>query len=528
VAVCVTYDVGARDEVLGQRGFAHLFEHMMFEGSRNVEKGDHFKLVAGHGGHANGTTSSERTNFFEELPSGDLELALWLEADRMRSLAVNQETFENQRSVVEEEYRMRVSNRPYAAGFLRLNELAFQGYPTYGHTAIGSMEDLDAARIEWVQAFHEKYYVPANAVVTVSGDFDSARARELVEQYFGDIERAPAPERPALPPTPRQTSERLSVLEDTNAKTPGLYLGWLTPPAKTPAHYALELAARVLADGESSALHQSLVRKDAVARSSDARVSHHRGPSLFSIRTVIAPKSSIDKAQKLIEAELKRLGTVGPTAEELDRARARLRSSRWFELQQSERRAVLLGEYESVWGDASLLTSELERYDAVTAADVKRAVAEHITPERRTIVEVYPPGWVRDEYPAILQHAYIVKKGDSLIRIANAWGVALSDLLKDNELRRNQTIYPGQKLIIPKGGHPPGKARRKRRGRKSKARAHRAPKPRSHKVRKGDTLSEIAKRYGVSVADIMRQNRIGPKKRIYIGKTLVIPPKKAK
>jgi zinc protease len=537
VAICVTYNVGARDERPGQRGFAHLFEHMMFEGSRNVEKGEHFKLIAGHGGRANGTTSTERTNFFQVLPAPELELGLWLEADRMKSLAVTRRKFENQRAVVQEEYRMRVSNQAYGLGYLRLNELAFQGYPTYGHTPIGSMEDLDLAEVEWVQAFHDTYYAPNNAVLTVSGDFESASALALIEKHFSAAEPRSSIPRVELPPMHKQTSERLSVLEDKNAKTPGVFFGWVIPAAKSPEHDALDLAARVLASGESSALHQLLVRKEALARSASAWVSQHRGPSLFAARMVLSPSGSIDKAQKIFEGELRRLATAGPTISELEKVKRSLRAGRLFKLQQNQDRAILLGDYETLWGDPALVVDEIGRYDALTPADVRKAIATYLIPHRRTIVEVYPPGWVKDEYPAVLQHAYIVKKGDSLIRIASEWGVPLADLLKENELKRNQTIYPGQKLMIPKGGRPPGKAtppagtpkgtdKTPASPGRAAPTAPKAPPPRTHRVKEGDTLIGIAKRYGVTVASIQAANpRIGPKKRIFIGQTLSIPPK---
>ena len=184
IAVAVTYDVGARNEERGRSGFAHLFEHMMFEGSANVAKGEHFKLVSAHGGTLNGTTSSDRTNYFEMLPANELPLALWLEADRMKSLDVSAENFENQRKVVQEEYRMRVSNVAYAPAQIRLEELVFQGYWPYEHDAIGSMQDLDNAQLEWVRAFHDSYYAPNLAVLSIAGDFEPDEAMQLVHRFF--------------------------------------------------------------------------------------------------------------------------------------------------------------------------------------------------------------------------------------------------------------------------------------------------------------------------------------------------------
>lgn len=563
VAIAVTYDVGARNEGPRQRGFAHLFEHMMFQGSRNIPKGDHFRLIAARGGQTNGTTSTERTNYHETLPSGELDLGLWLEADRMKTLAITRRKFENQRAVVQEEYRMRVTNRAYAFGLLRLYELVFQGVPPYEHTALGSMRDLDDARVEWVKAFHDSYYGPNNAVLSIAGDFEPAKAMELVHEYFDDAQPVVSPTAPETK-LPRQTSERLSVLEDSNAKTPGVYFGWAVPDLLTKEHRALRLAAVVLADGESSALHHKLVLDDNVARSVSAWVTEHRGPSLFAVRFSIAQKASIDSAQKIVDAELKRLRVAGPTDAELSRARAQIASDFVFDLQSNARRATKLGWFETALGNAELINEEVASFEAITRQDIALAVAKYLDSERRTIVEVYPPGWVKDEYPAVLQRTHIVRKGDSLIGIANQYGVTVSALTKHNNVRESSTIYPGQKLIVPKtsrGGRPlsheikkgdtligiahqhgvsvsdliaanrikrtstliPGEFLRLPSRRSAGSRS--ASTTRSHKVAKGDTLIGIAKRYGVSVADIIAINKIS-KKRIYAGQTLTIPPPK--
>jgi zinc protease len=182
VSVCVTYDVGSLNEEPGQSGFAHLFEHLMFQGSRNVAKGEHFQLVTARGGQLNGSTSTDRTNYFETLPDNELELGLWLEADRMRWLDVSQENFENQRQVVKEEYRMRVENAAYEPALIELERQLFAGYSPYAHPTIGSMQDLDAARLDWVRGFYAKYYRPSNAVLSLSGGFDPDRAVDLIHR----------------------------------------------------------------------------------------------------------------------------------------------------------------------------------------------------------------------------------------------------------------------------------------------------------------------------------------------------------
>ena len=389
VAVAVTYDVGSRNEQRGRSGFAHLFEHMMFQGSGNVPKGDHFKLVASHGGVLNGTTSSDRTNYFEVLPANELALALWLEADRMKSLAVNAENFENQRKVVQDEYRMRVSNVAYVPSELRLEEMVFQGYWPYEYSTIGSMADLDGAKLEWVQEFFAKHYAPNNAVITIAGDFEPAEAMALVKKYFDSAKRADTAPFEDVP-FPEQTSQRTAVMKDAFARTPGILYGWAVPPHRSPDHYALEMASVLLGHGESSRLHQLLVRDKGVALEVSAATENRRGPDLFVIDLKLSGSAKVGDVEKLVEAEIKSLATRGPTDAEMEKARRRAQAGLVLGLQSNMSRATRLGEYEVFYGDARLVNAELDHYFAVTKDDLKRVVMQHLGPTRRTIVETYP------------------------------------------------------------------------------------------------------------------------------------------
>jgi predicted Zn-dependent peptidase len=392
VAVSVTYDVGSRNEQPGKSGFAHLFEHMMFEGSAHVGKGEHFKLITARGGNLNGTTSTDRTNYFEMLPSSELALAVWLESDRMKSLAVTPENVENQRAVVEEEYRMRVSNQAYAEGMIRLRALAFQGYFPYEHDTIGSMADLDAAKFEYVQAFHDAYYGPDNAVLAIAGDFDPDVAMDYVHQYFADAPRRKVAPPYTPPPVPEQSAPRCADVPDTNARTPGLYVGWVIPPARTPEHYALEMAASILGQGESSRLYQRLVRTDGTAQRVMVWTNDQRGPDLFGLNVVLSEKAKLPEVEKTVDAELSRFAETGPTPAELAKAKTRASSDFLFGLETNLDRANQLAEFELFWGDAKLLTRELEHYQAVTATEVRDAVKKYLTKERRSIVHVLPQG----------------------------------------------------------------------------------------------------------------------------------------
>ncbi|RYZ05710.1 MAG: insulinase family protein [Myxococcales bacterium] len=389
VAVSVTYGVGSRDEGPGQSGFAHLFEHMMFQGSERVAKGQHFTLISERGGSLNGTTSADRTNYFEVLPSSELSLALWLEADRMRALAVNADNFENQRAVVKEEYRMRYENTAYMTGMMRLGELTFADYPPYTRPTIGSMQDLDAAKLEWVKTFYDSHYAPKNAVLTITGDFDADEAVKLARQYFGPIDKPVAPRAP-FPAMPTQVSPRKDVVKDANAKTPGFYFGFLIPPSRSPEHYALELAVAILADGESSRLERLLVRDRAVAQRVSAWTHDYVGADQLAITAVLTEKAKLGDVEKLVEAELAKLARTPVAEAELQKIKTRVRSSFVFGLQTNLSRATRLGEYESYFGDARLLGLELASYQSVTPAEIQAAVKKYLGPERRQLVEVLP------------------------------------------------------------------------------------------------------------------------------------------
>lgn len=401
IAISVVYDVGSRNEERGRTGFAHLFEHMMFQGSRNVVRGEHFKLVTSHGGLLNGTTSADRTAYFEVLPKNEIALGLWLEADRMKSLDVSVENFENQRAVVKEELRMRVDNQPYVPAQLRLQELVFRGYFPYEHAEPGSMRDLDAARFEWVKAFHDSHYAPNNAVLAIAGDFEVPAARALVERYFGNIgKKVIARFDPG--PLPETTEPRDAIVLDAHAAFPAMLDGWVVPPSRDPEHAALDVAAHVICDGDSSRLVRTLVHDRALAAEVDCGTTGRRGPDMFALSVKLAgapdapPKPGVkaprklDMVSKLVETELARLAKEGPTEAELQRVRARLVAQALLGLESPHARAERLAEFELFYGDARLALAEIDRLLAVGKEDVKRAVAKHLVRERRSRVEVRP------------------------------------------------------------------------------------------------------------------------------------------
>jgi zinc protease len=387
VGIAVYYDVGSRNEVPGRSGFAHLFEHMMFQGSANVQKGEHFQLILNRGGQMNGTTSEDRTNYYETLPSNELALGLWLEADRMKSLQITQENFENQRQTVMEERRQSYDNQPYARSFLRINELAYGDYFPYSHSTIGDMKDLQAAPLTAVQEFFDAYYAPNNAVIAIAGDFDPNEAMALMERYFGEI---PARGRPDFnpPPLAPQGGERAESMVDELAQLPGFHVAYHIPPDGTPDHYPLDLLAMALGDGESSRLYQELVKRRELLSNLSVNTDSRRGPDLFSAWAIMAEGKDAKVARDLLYKEIAKIAKTGLTPRELEKSKNRLRSGVVFQLSSTLSRALLLGEVELYRGNAEELKRELDRYLAVTNDDIKRVASQYFAPENRIVLDV--------------------------------------------------------------------------------------------------------------------------------------------
>jgi zinc protease len=388
VSIAVYYDVGSRNERVGRTGFAHLFEHMMFQGSENVPKAAHFQYIFNAGGTMNGTTSTERTNYYQTLPSNYLPLAFWLESDRMRSLKVTQENLDNQRNAVQEEKRLRYDNQPYVSAFLRMNELIFAN-PANAHSTIGSMEDLDAATIDDVKEFFRIYYAPNNAVLTVVGDFDNDEARALAEKYFGNIPAQPVP-----PPVDVSEPEAVAIREETFhdplAPAPAFVLGWKIPKRRTPDFYALSLGGTLLFEGDSSRLYQKLVKGDESVVSIEGGVDERRGPSALYIFALPKPGEDVSKIRAQIFDEIKRIAADGPTEAEMEKLRNSLCNDAVRGRQSSMYRAQRLAEFALYDSDPHLLDSELDQYLAVTAGDIKNALARYVDVDNRVVLDIIP------------------------------------------------------------------------------------------------------------------------------------------
>ncbi len=392
VAVDVWYDVGSRNERPGRTGFAHLFEHMMFQGSENVEKGAHMQLLERAGASFNGSTSADRTNYYQTVPSNRLNLALWLEADRMRSLAITAENLENQRQAVKEERRLRVDNQPYGVAIGEATHAAFDSttcFP-YAHSVIGSMADLDAADTADVQAFFDTYYAPNNATLVISGDFQPAEAKRLVEQYFGGIERGPAPP-PVQCEQPFDVGQRRSHIVDAKANLPAVIHVYRVPAYDDGDTPALELLATILGQGQSSRLNRSLAREARAAAAAQAMVNPfgpRRGPGMMLFLAIANQGVSPDSLDGLLAAEIARVGAEGVTAEELTKAQNAVRASLVLERQTAHNTAEALHTARMFLGSVDAVNGMLDRYMKVTADDIRRVAAKYLSPANSLILTV--------------------------------------------------------------------------------------------------------------------------------------------
>jgi len=395
VSVAIYYDVGSRNEKEGRTGFAHLFEHMMFQGSENVPKAAHFQYIFNAGGTMNGTTSTERTNYYETLPASHLPLALWLESDRMRSLKVTQENLDNQRNAVQEEKRLRYDNQPYVNAFLRINELIFKN-PANAHSTIGSMEDLDAATIDDITEFFRIYYAPNNAVLTVVGDFESVEATALVRKYFEDIPSQPTP--PAVDVSESEdVAQTQEVYLDKLAPAPAFVLGWKIPPRRTPDFYALSLAADLLFEGDSSRLYQKLVKGDESVVSIQGGIDERRGPSACYIFALPKPGEEVASIREQIVDEIRALRTSGPSAAEMEKLRNTLCNDVVRGRQSTMYRAQRIAEYALYDNDPTLMDSELDHYLSITPEQIRSAVERFLDVENRVVLDIVPAPTAEDE-----------------------------------------------------------------------------------------------------------------------------------
>ena len=393
VAVNLWYDVGSKHEKTGKTGFAHLFEHMMFQGSANVAKGDHFSLVQAAGGTLNASTWLDRTNYYETLPSHELELALWLESERMATLlpAMTQEKLDNQRDVVKNERRWSVDNQPYGDWDERMQALVYpKGHP-YHHSTIGSMEDLSAASLDDVREFFATWYAPNNAVLTIAGDFEPEPALAMVERHFGPI---PAnAQLPGRPPTdlPALLGDEVREAVSGAVPLPRIYLAYRIPTFGTDAFDALEVGADVLAHGRASRLYATLVREQRLAQDMTAFVFPIiGGASMFALWATARPTTAPEVLEAAVLAEIERLTAEGPDEAELERVRNLHASAIESSLERLSERADRISMYASLFDEPDRINTEVSRYSAIDATEVRTAMAAALRPDNRVVLTYLP------------------------------------------------------------------------------------------------------------------------------------------
>jgi zinc protease len=392
VATNIWYNVGSRNERVGRTGFAHLFEHMMFQGSANVPEMAHFALIEQAGGSLNGSTWLDRTNYYETLPAHYLELALWLESDRMGFLlpAMTQDKLDNQRDVVKNERRWRVDNQPYGDWDERLQMMMYPEDHPYHHSVIGSMEDLDAASLEDVEQFFRTYYAPNNAVLSLVGDFEPARAKELIERYFGGIPRGPSI--PALPGRTELSATLGGEIRDTveqDISLSRIYQAYRIPAYGTKDYYAGLVASYVLGYGRASLLYRTLIREQQVAQDIVAYAFPIVvGASMLVLWATARPEIDVTALDAALSKQIEAMSRVDDA--DVERAMALLEARHLTDLQTVDERADQLSMYATLFDDPGRINTELARVRAVTAADVRAFAQKYLQPENRAVLSYVP------------------------------------------------------------------------------------------------------------------------------------------
>lgn len=395
VSVNLWYHVGSGREKQGKSGFAHLFEHMLFQGSKNVEKGDHFKLIQDAGGTLNGSTNTDRTNYWEILPSNFLELALYLESDRMGFLldAMTQEKLDNQRDVVKNERRQNYENQPYGLASKIINENLYPPEHPYHWLTIGTQEDLSNATLEDVMEFFKKYYVPNNASLCIGGDINPKEVKKLVEKYFGEIPRGNEIEK-MKPWIPVLNENKYLTMED-NVKLPRIYINWLTVQHFTDDEAALDLLATILSRGKNSRLYKSLVYEKKIAQDVSAYNNSAEVSGSFGIVSTAKQGASLKEIEEVINNELEKVKLEGVSEKELELAKNETEANFIYRLQSLGGfggRTDQLNRYNIFVGDPGYFNKDLERYKKVSVEDIKRVANVYLKQNGKVVLSAVPRG----------------------------------------------------------------------------------------------------------------------------------------
>lgn len=393
VAINVYYDVGSANEADKRSGFAHLFEHMLFEETQNLEKGEFTRYIETTGASNqffNGTTDQDRTMYYEVVPSNRVNMALWLEAERMGRLRVTEDNFKREREVVKEERRMRIDNAPYMAGFLTLDTL-YTDYKPYRHTVIGSMDDLNAATVDDVLNFYRQYYGPNNATVVLAGDITVEQAKKYANEYFAWIPRSKdVLPLPAPAPAPRSDGERRATVTDKLASIPMLFAGYTIPEHAHKDVYALQLLANILGQGESSRLNQALVKEAKIANFVGIfPLSRNKG-GMLALQAQPTQGNDVTKLEEQVWTQVDKVRNEGVTQQELDKAKRSFVAGQIMQRQTVLMKSSALQHARFMHGDLANVNEDIANYQAVTLDDIRRVAQKYLTPANRTVVTVVP------------------------------------------------------------------------------------------------------------------------------------------
>jgi zinc protease len=395
VTVYMIYDVGARSEEKGKTGFAHLFEHMMFEGSANAGKGVHMSTVESNGGILNGSTHPDFTDYYDVLPSNKLATALWLESDRMRSLSITDENLKNQKEAVKQERRLSFDNRPYSTAIVDVWPTLMYRNWSSSHSLIGSFDDLNNSSVEDVTKFFKTYYAPNDAALVIVGDIQIPETKKLIETYFGDIPSQPKPKRPDL--TEPAFEPQKQTYKDVLARVPGVIVGYPGPKRATPDFYAMFMVDAILTNGDSSRFRTDLVKgKESLIQYQGGLgfpfgdVSDYRDPNAFAVFALYKPNFTGDQIVGQIQDEIAKLQEAPVDAKELARVKTLVRANLIEGLQSSMTRARVLAQYEITDGNPALVNKEIDNVMAVTAEQVQAAAKKYLTADKRSVLEIQP------------------------------------------------------------------------------------------------------------------------------------------
>jgi zinc protease len=389
VSIQVWYKVGSKDDPEGRSGFAHLFEHIMFKGTKNMKDEMMDRLTEDVGGWNNASTWDDFTNYYEVVPSNYLETLLWAEADRLSGLNINDAVFKSERDVVKEEFRQRYLSQPYGMLFYLIEQRSFTKHP-YRRPGIGNIDELNAATIEDVRAFHSTFYRPDNATLIVVGDFDQKQLDTLIDKYFAGIPKPSTPLPRVTVQEPSRTVEKRYEERRPNVPLPAVALTYLAPPVSSPDTDALRVAESILTGGESSRLYQSLVYQQQVAQEAFASADLREHNGLFVFGAILASGKQPAEAERSLLAELKKMQQTPVTAAELEKAKNQLVTNQLRERETNNGKAFALGQAAVLIGDASRVNTSLERLQSVTAADVQRVMQKYFTDTNRVVIHYLP------------------------------------------------------------------------------------------------------------------------------------------